>query len=87
VATQGYQMAPWPELVALWQAYNRHLAHAMANVPPAVRTRAHQRHNFARIPVGQPATLEDLMRDYVAHLKHHLGQIATIVPHVSRPVV
>jgi hypothetical protein len=38
------------------------------------------RHNFGQIgfqPVaqGQPATLDHLMRDYVAHLEHHLQQI------------
>jgi hypothetical protein len=27
------------------------------------------------VPAGAPATLDYFMRDYVAHLKHHLGQI------------
>jgi hypothetical protein len=30
---------------------------------------------FETIPQGRPATLDHLMRDYVAHLEHHLRQI------------
>jgi hypothetical protein len=90
VAAQEYRTSPWPELVTLWQSYNRHLARVMAGVPPAVRTQVHQRHNLDRIawqtiPADHPATLDYFMRDYVEHLKHHLGQIADLVPRVSRP--
>jgi hypothetical protein len=90
VAAQDYRTAPWPELVTLWQSYNRHLARVMANVPPAVRTRLHQRHNLDQIawrtiPADQPATLDYFMRDYVGHLEHHLKQIADLIPPLSRP--
>ena len=30
---------------------------------------------FKAVPQTEPATLEYLMQDYVAHLKHHLAQI------------
>src|SRR5215211_3151625 len=33
VASQRYNERPWPELLALWSAYNRHLASIIANVP------------------------------------------------------
>jgi hypothetical protein len=80
VLLQRYQDAPWPELVALWREYNRHLARVMAVVPPEVRDRVHRVHNLHEIawrPVraGAPATLDYFMADYVAHLHHHLGQI------------
>lgn len=89
VTAQEYQTAPWPELVTLWQSYNRHLARVMAGVPLVVRTRVHQRHNLDQIawrtiPVDQPATLEYFMRDYVGHLEHHLEQIAGLIPQVTR---
>ena len=80
VAVQRYQEAPWRELVALWASFNRHLARVMASVPPAVREKPHRQHNlhelaFQPVPEGEPATLDYFMRDYVAHLKHHLRQI------------
>ncbi len=80
VEAEQYQDAPWTELVALWREYNRHLARVMAATPAEIRTRAQRRHNLHEIamraiPEDQPATLDDLMRDYVEHLKHHLVQI------------
>ncbi len=80
VALQQYQDEPWRELVTLWRAFNLHLAHVMTTVPASARQRRHGRHNLHEIgwkpiPSDQPATLDDLMADYVAHLKHHLRQI------------
>jgi hypothetical protein len=80
VAAQGYQHASWPELVALWRAYNHHLARVIELVPADVRTRERRRHNLYEIawrpvPADQPATLEYFMRDYVGHLEHHLAQV------------
>ena len=80
VATQRYQEAPWRELVTLWRAYNVHMAHLMAVVPDDVRARRRRTHNLHElawrpVPRHEPATLEYFMRDYVAHLRHHLRQI------------
>jgi len=80
VAAQQYQDAPWPELVALWGSFNRHLARVMTAVPPSVLTRAHHDHNLHQlawrpVPQHEPATLDYFMRDYVEHLKHHLNQV------------
>jgi hypothetical protein len=79
VRVQRYRERPWRDLVALWQAYNHHIAGVMEAADPAVLTAARSRHSLDRIafepvPVDRPATLEYLMRDYVGHLKHHLGQ-------------
>jgi hypothetical protein len=75
-----YQEADWPELVSLWRGLNLQIARVMAGVPADVRMRETLRHNFDEIgfeavPQGRPATLDHLMRDYVAHLHHHLRQI------------
>jgi hypothetical protein len=80
VDVQQYQDAPWHELVALWAAFNRHMARVMAAAPESVRMKPRLRHNlhqlaWQRIPEDNPATLDDFMRDYVAHLEHHLRQI------------
>jgi hypothetical protein len=80
VATQDYQNASWPLLVQLWRAYNLHLAHVMASVPEAVRTRPRLPHTLDRVAwqtvaAAVPVTLEYLMRDYIGHLQNHLRQL------------
>jgi len=68
VAAQHYSDRQWRELVELWLAYNRHLAHVI-------------RHGDARAgnhrwkgPAGD-VDLRFLIADYVRHLRHHLEQI------------
>jgi DinB family protein len=80
VAQQKYQEEAWADLVTLWRAYNQHLAHVMTAIPAASRRRRHGRHNLHEIgwrpiPSDRPATLDNLMEDYVGHLKHHLRQV------------
>jgi hypothetical protein len=80
VRLQSYQTAPWAEIVTLWQAYNRHLVRVMTAVPDDVRYRRHTRHNMHQLgwqlyAADEPAMLDDLMRDYVAHFEHHLSQV------------
>src|SRR5262245_2568653 len=63
VRLQQYQNAPWPELVALWRAFNLHLAHVMAVLPESYRLRVHHRHNLHElawqpVPREQPTTLD-----------------------------
>ena len=71
VATQHYLDEPWPELIALWTAMNRHLLHVMRNV----------RESALETPIAirqsDPVTLSYVMIDYVRHLEHHLAQILT----------
>jgi hypothetical protein len=80
VKTNHYQEADWPQLVDLWRLYNLHLAHLMAradkdkmSTPCTLHTL--QEIAFKAVPQSEPVTLEYLMQDYVAHLKHHLNQI------------
>ena len=72
VETERFQDREWSELVHFWLAYNRHLLHLMANVPPEHLSAT------IRIASDPPATLEFVMIDYVRHLKHHLAQISAI---------
>ena len=66
VATQDYQSRSWDELLWLWAAFNGHLAHLMAHTPPSALA------HVCRIGDNPPMTLEELMRDYVRHLEHHV---------------
>ena len=86
VAAQRYQDADWSALVGLWKAYNLHLVHVISAIPPEVLYRERPQHNLHRIawrpvPRGQPATLDDFIRDYVDHLRHHLAQIFEAAGH------
>jgi hypothetical protein len=80
VASQRYQEAPWPQLVALLREINRQVARVMAAIPERDRLRPRARHNlgeiaFRPVPPDVPATLDWFMRDYVDHFKHHLRQL------------
>ena len=69
VASQGYQDADWPHLVALWTHLNLHLADVMARIPPASYSVP------CVIGDSQPMTLESIVVDYLRHLQHHMAQI------------
>jgi hypothetical protein len=74
VSHQHYAREPWPDLVTLWAAYNRHLAHLMASTPDAAAARA------LPAPSGSgEVTIAFLMDDYVVHLRHHLAQLQTLL--------
>lgn len=70
VARQRYRDVPWAEVVSLWTAYNRHLAHLMAC------TSVDEGASSAMAPDGSgPVSVAYLMHDYVVHLRHHLDRI------------
>ena len=69
VRVQAVQEADWALLVGLWAAYNRYLAHVIANLP------ASKLETPCRIGEGEAVTLAFLATDYFRHLVHHLGQI------------
>jgi hypothetical protein len=80
VRVQGYNQEPWHQLVQLWKHYNLHLVHLMSLVPEDARSKPRSTHTLDQIAWRTVAkqdsvTLEYFMRDYVAHLKNHLGQI------------
>lgn len=69
-AAQHHDDVDWPELNDLWQRYNLHQAHVMRHAPASALE--------VRCTIGDhpPATLQFLIEDYVAHLKHHRAKIA-----------
>ena len=80
VRLQRYNERPWTELVSLWQTYNTHIASVIEAISPERLSLQRTQHNldevgWQAIPRDQPATLDFFIRDYVAHMKHHLAQI------------
>lgn len=79
VRAQRYHERRWHELVDAWRTYNRQVAAIMRATPADVANRPRAKHNLDEIAFQAPpavATLDFLMRDYVAHLQHHLRQIS-----------
>jgi hypothetical protein len=72
VAVQRYQESSWDELVALWRAYNRHLAHVIERIPESRRA------TICTIGSYAPVTLGFIAADYVRHLRHHLAQAGAL---------
>ncbi len=56
-------------LVALWAAYNKHLATLIAKIPEENLEKE------CRMRDGRLVTLKWLITDYVQHMEHHLRQI------------
>jgi hypothetical protein len=80
VKKQRYNEEPWDQLVQLWKHYNLHLAHLISVIPENALTQSRSLHNldsiaWETVAKDQPTTLEYFVRDYVAHLRHHLAQI------------
>jgi len=69
VSSQNYQNRNASDLIQLWQAYNFHLAHVIANMDPE------KLNIVCKISHYEPVTLEFLVKDYVDHLEHHLTRI------------
>jgi hypothetical protein len=74
VSSQRYHEVPWRDLVALWTAYNRLLAHVIAVTPAAALARS------ALSPDGTgEITLGFVMEDYVQHLRHHVQELKPLL--------
>jgi DinB family protein len=80
VKVQRYNAEPWLQLVQLWKLYNLHLAHVISAIPKEKLTSLRRKHNLDEIAwqtvdKESPTTLDYFVRDYLVHMKHHLGQI------------
>lgn len=80
VRLQEYESADWPQLIALWSSYNVHIAHVIERIPEPALMQPRSKHNLDEIawqtvPREKPVTLDYFVRDYVAHVEHHLAQI------------
>jgi hypothetical protein len=68
VRLQRYDLLPWPEVLALFLALNRHFAHTIQHADDRCFT-----HTW--LYEGQPLTLGFILADYIAHLDHHLRKL------------
>ena len=68
VERNQYAGSPWAELVALWAAYNRHLARVIEYIDPKTLGHVWDSGN-------NRYTLDFVVSDYVRHLRHHVEQV------------
>jgi hypothetical protein len=68
VHLQRFDLLPWPTVVALWLALNRHFAHTIQHADAAAFT-----HTW--LHEGERLTLGFILLDYIGHLDHHLRQL------------
>jgi hypothetical protein len=69
VSVQAFQEAPWPMLLDVWESFNRLLVHVLAHLP------AESADASCRIGEHAPVPLDQLARQYVEHMRHHLDQV------------
>jgi hypothetical protein len=69
MAAQQYAGASREEIVPLWTSLNQSVLRVISGLSPAQLELVYQRET------GETVTLQWLVGDYLAHMKHHLGQI------------
>jgi len=77
VAVHAYQRRDWRELIEVWQAINRQLLAAAVAVPDSAWSRT------LTVAGSEPATLQFVFDDYVAHMLHHLKHIGIDVDDIA----
>jgi hypothetical protein len=70
VALHAYGELPWSELVAHWRSHNEMITRVVERLPPAGYNAP------CSFKDGSQFTLEELIRDYLLHLNHHIQQIS-----------
>jgi len=80
VKNQGYQSRNWFGLIQLWKDINNYVADSIDKIPPDIIIRNRNLHNlneiaFQSLNKESSATLDYLIKDYIAHLEHHIQQI------------
>lgn len=68
VQLQRFDLEPWPEVLSLFLALNRHFAHTIEHADASTFT-----HTW--FFEGEHLTLGFILIDYIGHLDHHLRQL------------
>jgi hypothetical protein len=69
VASQQCQERNTADLIELWLAYNKHIAHVIRYIDPSKLDVG------CKIGEAEPVSLLYVVEDYIEHMKHHLAQI------------
>jgi DinB superfamily len=77
VRLNGYAQIPWAAILDQWRTRNTWIAETITNIP--------QENLGAMCKIGEnpPMRLDELIRDYLAHLEHHVEQLMSDVSNAS----
>jgi len=70
VQLHGYAGLDWEEVLDYWCIHNELLARAVERIPEDVYSVA------CRLEDGETMRLDELIRDYLRHIEHHVAQLA-----------
>jgi hypothetical protein len=73
VGIHSYQERDWHDLISLWTAVNQQLLQAGRSVPEAGWSRT------CYVGDSSPLTVGFILKDYMAHMLHHLEHIGVSV--------
>lgn len=76
VSTHGYGRMPWAAVLDQWRARNTWLAEAITNIAEDKLSA------ICKIGENPPMRLDELIRDYLAHMEHHVVQITSVPTNV-----
>lgn len=69
VMLHGYQQLSWADLLEFWRRYNHLLVQVIARIPED------RLQTPCTVGDSSPVTLQFLIEDYIAHMRHHLDHI------------
>ena len=69
VRMQGYARIPWAAILDQWRSRNVWIAEMIANIPQERMA------IICKVGNDPPMRLDQLIRDYLRHMEHHVGQI------------
>ena len=73
IAIQNYQEEDWNVLVQLWKYNNLHIAHVIRQIDPE------KIHNKWIASAENTVSLNDMVIDYLRHLKLHISEIEDLI--------
>ena len=71
VSLQDYRCEPREDVIAVWAAYNRHLAHVIKKISPE----NYNRKGDTGKETPSEVSLGWLVEDYLVHMEYHLKQV------------
>lgn len=69
VSIQHYNELDWHDLIRFWNELNQHLCHVIEHLPNEIKL------NKCNIGKEELVTIEFVIKDYLRHMQHHIGQI------------
>ncbi len=81
VRLQGYAQMPWAAILDQWRTRNTWMAETVTNIPQTALD------VICQVGDDPPMRLDELIRDYLRHLEHHVAQVMSAATDTSTAAV